>query len=77
MEIAVIMPVIAAIGSVIIVTVLLIGRNMVKKEQIKRADGVKFKHFAEDVKKQHAEMRKELQSIKEKVEAIDTMMKDI
>ena len=40
-------------------------------------DAATFKSFAEEMKRENTEMKKDLQTIKEKVEAIDKMMKDI
>ncbi len=37
----------------------------------------RFNSFAEEMKRENAEMKKDLQTVKEKVEAIDKMMKDI
>lgn len=75
--ISIIMPVIGAIGSVIIVAILLIVRGMEKREKIKSVDVTKFNNFAEEMKYENAEMKKDLQTVKEKVEAIDKMMSDI
>lgn len=76
-NISIIMPVIGAIGVVIIVAVLLIVRGMEKREKIKSVDVTKFNHFAEEMKRENADIKKDLQTVKEKVEAIDEMMKDI
>lgn len=76
-NIEVIMPVIAAIGIVIIVIVVLIIRSMERREQIKSVDVAKFNTFVEEIKRENAEIRKDLQTVKEKVESIDGMMKDI
>lgn len=37
----------------------------------------RFNSFVEEMKRENAEMKKDLQTVKEKVEAIDKMMKDI
>ncbi len=74
---AVIMPVIAAISFVIIVLVIVIIQSMEKWKKIESVDAEKFNSFAEEMKRENAEMKKDLQIIKEKVEAIDKMMKDI
>lgn len=76
-NIAVITPVIGAIGFIIIVAIILVIRSKEKRERIKSADAAAFKNFAEEMKRENAEMKKNLQVVKEKVEAIDKMMKDI
>lgn len=76
-NIAIIMPVIGAIGFIIIVAITLVIRSMEKREKIKSVDAAKFNSFAEEMKRENAEMKKDLQTVKEKVEAIDKMMKDI
>lgn len=76
-NIAVIMPVIGAIGFIIIVAVILVIRSKEKRERIKSVDAVTFNSFAEEMKRENAEIKKDLQTVKEKVEAIDKMMKDI
>lgn len=76
-NIAVVMPVIGAIGAIVVVVVLLIVKSSEKRERIKSVDVSKFNNFAEEMKRENAEMKKDLQTVKEKVEAIDKMMKDI
>lgn len=77
MNIGFVMPVIAAIGSILIVIVLLAGRNAVEREQIKSIDVEKFNRIADDLLQQNTEIKRELKSIREKVDSIDKMMKDI
>ena len=50
---------------------------MERREQIKSVDVAKFNTFVEEIKRENAEIRKDLQTVKEKVESIDGMMKDI
>ena len=76
-NIAVIMPVIGAVGFIIIIAVILTNRSEEKRERIKSVDAARFDSFAEEMKRENAEMKKDLQAVKEKVEAIDKMMKDI
>lgn len=76
-DIAIIMPVIAAIGAVIITVVVLIVKGMLKKEVLKGIDTEKFNQFAQEIKKENSEMKKEIIAVKDKVEAIDKMLKDI
>lgn len=76
-NISIIMPVIGAIGFVLLIAVLLIIRSMEQREKMKNVDAVKFNSFAEEMKRENAEIKKDLQIVKEKVEAIDGMMKDI
>ncbi|MCI9441397.1 MAG: hypothetical protein HFH15_09260 [Ruminococcus sp.] len=76
-NIAVIMPLIGAIGFIVIVSIILVIRSREKRERIKSVDAEAFHSFAEEMKHENAEMKKDLQAIKEKVEAIDKMMKDI
>ena len=76
MNISIIMPVIGSIG-MIIISIILIIRSMEKRERIKSVDVAKFDSFAEDMRRENAEIKKDLQTVKEKVEVIDKMMKDI
>ena len=71
------MPVIGAIGFIVIVAIILVIRSKEKREKIKSVDVARFNSFAEEMKRENAEMKKDLQTVKEKVEAIDKMMKDI
>lgn len=76
MNISIIMPVIGTIG-IIIISIILIIRSMEKRERIKSVDVAKFDSFAEEMRRENAEIQKDLQTVKEKVEVIDKMMKDI
>ena len=76
MNISIIMPVIGSIG-MIIISIILIIRSMEKRERIKTVDVAKFDSFAEEMRREIAEIKKDLQTVKEKVEVIDKMMKDI
>lgn len=76
-NISIIMPVIGAIGFILLIAILLIIRSMEQREKMKSVDAVKFNSFAEEMKRENAEIKKDLQIVKEKVEAIDGMMKDI
>lgn len=76
-NISIIMPVIGAIGFILLIAILLIIRSMEQSEKMKSVDAVKFNSFAEEMKRENAEIKKDLQIVKEKVEAIDGMMKDI
>lgn len=76
-NISVIMPIIGAIGFILLIAILLIIRGAEKREKIKSVDAAKFNSFAEEIKRENAEIKKDLQTVKEKVEAIDGMMKDI
>lgn len=76
MNISIIMPVIESIG-MIIISIILIIRSMEKRERIKSVDVAKFDSFAEEMRREIAEIKKDLQTVKEKVEVIDKMMKDI
>lgn len=76
MNISIIMPVIGTIG-IIIISIILIIRSMEKRERIKSVDVAKFDSFAEEMRRENAEIKKDLQTVKEKVEVIDKMMKDI
>lgn len=77
MDIAIIMPVIAAISFMFIMAILLINNSKEKRERIKSVDVIQFNSFIEQIKHENTEMKKDLQTVKEKVEAIDKMMKDI
>lgn len=77
MNISIIMPVIGTIGIIIIISIILIIRGMEKRERIKSVDVAKFDSFAEEMRRENAEIKKDLQTVKEKVEVIDKMMKDI
>ena len=76
-NIAIIMPVIGAAGFIMILTVILVTRSMIKRERIRSVDTAQFISFAEQMKRENAGMKKDMQTIKEKVEAINSMMKDI
>ena len=76
MNISIIMTVIGSIG-MIIISIILIIRSMEKRERIKSVDVAKFDSFAEEMRREIAEIKKDLQTVKEKVEVIDKMMKDI
>lgn len=76
MNISIIMPVIGSI-SMIIISIILIIRSMENRERIKSVDVAKFDSFAEEMRREIAEIKKDLQTVKEKVEVIDKMMKDI
>ena len=76
MNISIIMPVIGSIG-MIIISIILIIRSMEKRERIKSVDVAKFDSFAEEMRREIAEIKKDLQTVKGKVEVIDKMMKDI
>lgn len=76
MNISIIMPVIGSIG-MIIISIILIIRSMEKRERIKSVDVAKFDSFAEEMRREIAEIKKDLQTVKEKVEVIDKRMKDI
>lgn len=76
-NISVIMPIIGAIGFILLIAILLIIKGAEKREKIKSVDAAKFNSFAEEIKRENAEIKKDLQTVKEKVEAIDGMMKDI
>lgn len=76
-DISIIMPVVGAVGVVIIAAVLIIVRSMEKREKIKSVHVARFNSLAEEMKRENAEIKKDLQTVKEKVEAIDEMMKDI
>ena len=76
MNISIIMPVIGSIG-ISIISFILIIRSMEKRERIKSVDVAKFDSFAEEMRREIAEIKKDLQTVKEKVEVIDKMMKDI
>ena len=75
MNISIIMPVIGSIG-MIIISIILIIRSMEKRERIKSVDVAKFDSFAEEMRREIAEIKKDLQTVKEKVEVIDKMMKE-
>ncbi len=76
-NIAVIMPVIGAVGAIAVISVMLIVNGLVKRARIKSADISNLSRFAEEMRHENAEIKKDLQIVKEKVDAIDKMMKDI
>lgn len=71
------MPVIGTIGILIIIVVLVIVKGNEKREKIRSIDVAKFNSLAEEMKRENAQIRNDLQTVKEKIEAIDGMMKDI
>ncbi|MDE6219418.1 MAG: hypothetical protein K2G51_03130 [Lachnospiraceae bacterium] len=72
-----IMPVIAAVGAIAIIVVYLLVRGMEKKAQYSGLDQEKFNRFVEEIRRENAEIRKDLLTVKSKVEAIDKMMEEI
>lgn len=72
-----IMPVIGAVGAIVIMTVFLIMRGMERKAQYSSLDQEKFNRLAEEIQRENAEIRKDLQTVRAKVEAIDKMMEEI
>lgn len=72
-----IMPVIGAVGAIVIIAVFLIVRGMERKAQYTGLDQEKFNRFVEEIRRENAEIRKELQTVRTKVEAIDRMMEEI
>lgn len=76
-NIAFVMPVFLATGSTIIIVVLLIIKGIIQKEQIKNINTEKMDSLIGEIKQENADIKKDLQVIKEKVEAIDKMMRDI
>lgn len=77
MNISIIMPVIGATGFIIIISIVLIVKSMEKRNRITNVDMARFNSFAEEIRRENAEMKRDLRTVKEKVEAIDGMMKDI
>lgn len=72
-----IMPVIAAVGAIVIIAVYLIVKGMERKAQYSGLDQDKFNSFVEEIRRENAEIRKDLLTVKSKVEAIDKMMEEI
>ncbi len=72
-----IMPVIAAVGAIVIIAVYLIVRGGERKAQYSSVDLEKFNHFVKEIRRENAEIRKDLQTVRTKVEAIDKMMEEI
>lgn len=58
MNISIIIPVIGTIGIVILVSIILIIRSMEKRERIKSVDVAKFDSFAEDMRRENAEIKR-------------------
>ena len=65
MNISIIMPVIGSIG-MIIISIILIIRSMEKRERIKSVDVAKFDSFAEEMRREIAEIKKGLTDGKRK-----------
>ena len=72
-----IMPIIGIICLTLIISILLIVKSKEKQTLINGIDTAQFKSFAEELKRENAEIKKDLQTVKEKVAAIDEMMKEI
>lgn len=72
-----IMPVIAAVGAIVIIAVYLIVKGMERKAQYSGFGQEKFNRFVEEIKRENAEIRKDLLTVRAKVEAIDKMMEEI
>ena len=73
----IIMPVIGIICLTLIISILLIIKSKEKQTLINGIDTAQFNSFAEELKRENAEIKKDLQTVKEKVAAIDEMMKEI
>ena len=76
-NIAVMMPVIGAAGFFLILTAAMVIRGMVKAARISNEQAGRLQCLAEEMRHQNAEMKKDLQAVKEKEEEIDKMMKDV
>ncbi|MDO4721024.1 MAG: hypothetical protein Q4A78_10220 [Peptostreptococcaceae bacterium] len=76
-DISVLMPVIAAIGTLAIVGIAVIVRGMEKRERIKSVNVEKLNEFLEMMRHENVEIRKSLQEVEKKVEEIAKMMKEI
>ncbi len=72
-----IMPIIGIICLTLIISILLIVKSKEKQTLINGIDTAQFNSFAEELKRENAEIKKDLQTVKEKVAAIDEMMKEI
>lgn len=55
----------------------LIVKGAEKKAQYSSLDQEKFNHFVEEIRRENAEIRKDLQTVRAKVESIDKMMEEI
>lgn len=71
------MPFVGIIGIFILLAIYLIVKGMEKRARISTVDAEKFNNLTEDIMRENAEIKENLLVIKEKVEAIDKMMKDI
>lgn len=71
------MPFVGIIGIFILLAIYLIVKGMEKRARISTVDAEKFNSLTEDIIRENAEIKENLLVIKEKVEAIDKMMKDI
>lgn len=71
------MPIIGIICLTLIISILLIVKSKEKQTLINGIDTTQFNSFAEELKRENAEIKKDLQTVKEKVAAIDEMMKEI
>lgn len=71
------MPFVGIIGIFILLAIYLIVKGMEKRARISTVDAEKFNSLTEDIMRKNAEIKENLLVIKEKVEAIDKMMKDI
>ena len=72
-----IMPIIGIICLTLIISILLIVKSKEKQTLINGIDTAQFNSLAEELKRENAEIKKDLQTVKEKVAAIDEMMKEI
>ena len=77
MNISVIMPIIGAIGVLVIVVVILVVKSGEKRDRIKSVAIADFNSFAEEMRQDNIEIKRTLENVKEKVEAIDKMMNEI
>lgn len=75
--IAVIMPVIAAVGCVAIIIVVILAINAKKRDQIKSIDKSQINQLAEQLIKDNSEIKRDISEMKEKIESMEKMMRDI
>lgn len=75
--ISIIMPTIAAVGCVAVIIVIIVSRYSLKKTRLTSVDLEKFNSLANQIIKESSETKKDIQEIKQKIDIIEKIMKDI
>lgn len=72
-----IMPAIAAIGCIIIVIVIILSNNATKREKLKANNVKSTNELFQQLMIENSEIKENIKEMKEKVDSMEKMMKDI